>query len=160
MEKRSLPTCWIFCRRAELTASNLKNTAPLSASVLLDLSYTMNLRLLFAFSSAFTLWACSVPVSVDPAREANEQAVAPRIADCMRTLPSLVPGIDAKQVRQACWDKYGLHGTYVDTCYQRAVRIAASEKIAPPKDTTESYEWRRRCSDRQDFPQFKSQPYN
>jgi hypothetical protein len=120
----------------------------------------MNVTLRLAITLPFILSACSVPVSVDPAREANEQAVAPRIADCMRTLPSLVPGIDAKQVRQACWDKYGLHGTYVDACYQRAVRIAASEKIAPPKDTTESYEWRRRCSDRQDFPQFKSQPYN
>ena len=120
----------------------------------------MNLRALFAFTLPLLLSACSVPVSVDPARDANEQAVAPRIADCMRTLPSLVPGIDAKQVRQACWDKYGLHGTYVDTCYQRAVHIATTEKIALPKDTAESYGWRRRCSDRQDFPQFKSQPYN
>jgi hypothetical protein len=113
-----------------------------------------------AFTLPLLLSACGVPVSVDPAREANEQAVAPRIADCMRTLPSLVAGIDAKQVRQACWDKYGLHGSYVDACYQRAVQIATTEKIALPHDSAESYKWRRRCSDRQDFPRFKSQPYN
>jgi murein DD-endopeptidase MepM/ murein hydrolase activator NlpD len=80
-----------------------------------------------------------------------------RVIDCIRTLPILVSEASPSQIQQACQDKYGLEGSYVNACLVQIRQIYTAEGKSFPTD-----EWslRSQCSAREPIAGITRQPFD
>jgi hypothetical protein len=90
----------------------------------------------------------------------SESAVAAaqqRVLDCTRTLPILVQEASIQQIQQACQDKYGLEGSYVNTCLTQIRQIYTAEGKSFPLDDLAI---RGQCSARERIAGITRQPFD
>ena len=80
-----------------------------------------------------------------------------RVIACIRTLPILVSEASHAQIQQACQDKYGLEGSYVNACLVQIRQIYTAEGKSFPTD-----EWslRSQCSAREPIAGITRQPFD
>ena len=80
-----------------------------------------------------------------------------RVIDCIRTLPILVSEASPSQIQQACQDKYGLEGSYVNACLVQIRQIYTAEGKSFPTD-----EWslRSQCSAREPIAGITRRPFD
>lgn len=89
--------------------------------------------------------------------EALYAAAQRRIADCTRTLPILIPEASPMQIQQACQDKYGLEGSFVNACLSQVRQIYAAE--GKPSFSNE-ISIRGQCSARERIKGITRQPFD
>ena len=89
--------------------------------------------------------------------KAAHAAAEQRVADCIRTLPILVPEASAPQIQQACQDKYGLEGSFVNACVVQVRQIFAAEGKTFP---TDELSIRNNCSARERIAGLARQPFD
>ena len=95
-------------------------------------------------------------VAADDAQSTAHRTAQRRILDCTRTLPILVPEASPPQIQQACQDKYGLEGSFVNACVVQARQIFAAEgKMFP----TDELSLRNNCSARERIAGIARQPF-
>ena len=115
-------------------------------------------HVLWVLSLALVGHPCSAQASDEQASSTWEQAAAQqRIVDCTRALPILVPEASATQIQQACRDKYGLEGSFVNACLVQVRQIFAAEGKVFPKD---ELSFRNLCSARERVPGIAQQPFD
>jgi hypothetical protein len=88
----------------------------------------------------------------------NQDAANRRIEECLRSLPILISEASPEQISQACSDKYGLHGSYVQGCYQQVLKIHASEGKRSSLESEAKV--RGQCSAREQISGIDRQPFD
>lgn len=115
------------------------------------------LLLALAAASCHAQTTSGQTLAADDAQSTAHSTAQRRILDCTRTLPILVPEASTPQIQQACQDKYGLEGSFVNACVIQARQIFVAEGKTFP---TDELSLRNNCSARERIAGIARQPFD